>query len=157
MKHKLMQVMLLREAARQLDGRVEVDDAYLGGELPGGKSGRGSENKVSFIAAVQTTPTGHAVLVCLRKLEFTKEAIAQWARTSLCASAQVVSDGLWCFQAVNTLLGNLKTAFSGTYHSFDFVKYAQVQYRFNRRFDLRSILSRLRLRSSTPGTRHAVG
>ena len=34
MKHKLMQVMLLREAPRQLDGRVEIDDAYLGGELP---------------------------------------------------------------------------------------------------------------------------
>ena len=25
------------------------------------------------------------------------------------------------FRAVNTLLGNLKTAFSGTYHAFDFV------------------------------------
>jgi plasmid replication initiation protein len=37
MKHKLMQVMLLREAPRQLDGRVEIDDAYLGGELPGGQ------------------------------------------------------------------------------------------------------------------------
>ena len=47
LKHKLMQVMSEREAPRQLDGRVEIDDAYLGGELPGGKSGRGSENKVS--------------------------------------------------------------------------------------------------------------
>ena len=28
------------------------------------------------------------------------------------------------FLAVNTLLGNLKTAFAGTYHSFDFAKYA---------------------------------
>ena len=50
--------------------------------------------------------------------------------------------------AVNTLLGNLKTAFSGTYHTFDFVKYghrylAEVQYRFNRRFDLSVILDRL--------------
>ena len=44
--HKLMQVMSEREEPRQLDGRVEIDDAYLGGELPGGKSGRGSENKV---------------------------------------------------------------------------------------------------------------
>lgn len=175
MKHKLLQVMFLREDTRRLDGRVEVDDAYLGGRLPGGKSGRGSENKVSFIAAVQTNDAGHPLLVCLRKLEFTKEAIAKWARKSLCASAQVVSDGLWCFQAVttigaghersvtgggaasvklpqfkavNTLLGNLKTAFAGTYHSFDFAKYAhrylaEVQYRFNRRFDLSTILGRL--------------
>ncbi len=52
------------------------------------------------------------------------------------------------FRAVNTLLGNLKTAFAGTYRSFDFAKYAhryldEVQYRFNRRFDMRAILVRL--------------
>jgi ribosomal protein L37AE/L43A len=175
LKHKLMQVMSEREEPRQLDGRVEIDDAYLGGELPGGKSGRGSQNKVSFIAAVQTTETGQPLKVCLKKLEFTKQAIAEWAKTALASSARVVSDGLWCFQAVtvsgathertvtgggpgsvkleqfravNTFLGNLKTAYSGTYHAFDFAKYAhrylaEVQYRFNRRFDLSSILKRL--------------
>ncbi|MBC7293895.1 MAG: IS1595 family transposase [Thermoleophilia bacterium] len=185
LKHKLMQVMSVREESRQLDGRVEIDDAYLGGELPGGKSGRGSENKVPFIAAVQTTETGHPLLACLTKLEFTKETITQWAKKSLCASAHVVSDGLWCFQAVtasgaahertvtgggpasvklekfraiNTLLGNLKTAFSGTYHAFDFAKYAhrylaEVQYRFNRRFDLSVILDRL-LRASSVTSPH---
>ena len=180
MKHKLLQVMYLREETRQLDGRVEIDDAYLGGRLPGGKAGRGSENKVPFIAAVQTNAVGQPMLACLTKLEFTKEAIAKWATKSLCASAQVVSDGLRCFMAVaacgathertvtgggassvkidkflavNTLLGNLKTAFAGTYHSFDFAKYAhrylaEVQYRFNRRFDLSVILGRLLLASA---------
>ena len=58
MKHKLLQVMYLREDTRRLNGRVVVDDAYLGGRLPGGKRGRGSENKVSFIAAVQTDSAG---------------------------------------------------------------------------------------------------
>ncbi len=184
-EHKLMEVMREREESRQLDGRVEIDDAYLGGELPGGKSGRGSENKVPFIAAVQTTEAGHPLFACLTKLAFTKDAIAQWAKKSLCASAHVVSDGLWCFQAVtasgaahertvtgggpasvkletfrvvNTLLGNLKTAFSGTYHAFDFAKYthrylAEVQYRFNRRFDLSVILARL-LRASAVTSPH---
>jgi hypothetical protein len=56
------------------------------------------------------------------------------------------------FKAINTFLGNLKTAYSGTYHAFDFSKYAdrylaEVQYRFNRRFDLSAILARL-LRAS---------
>lgn len=185
MKHKLMQVMTVREESRQLSGRVEIDDAYLGGELPGGKSGRGSENKVPFLAAVQTTETGHPLFVCLTKLEFTKDAIAQWAKKSLCASVNVVSDGLWCFRsvtesgathertvtgggvacvkleqfrAVNTLLGNLKTAFSGIYHAFDFSKYAhrylaEFQYRFNRRFDLSVILVRL-LRASSVTSPH---
>ena len=31
MKHKLMQAMLHRDAARQLNGFVQMDDAYLGG------------------------------------------------------------------------------------------------------------------------------
>lgn len=185
MKHKLMQVMSVREESRQLDGRVEIDDAYLGGELPGGKSGRGSENKVSFIAAVQTTETGHPLFACLTKLEFTKDAMTGWAKKSLSASAHVVSDGLWCFKAVtasgathdrtvtgggaasvklekfravNTLLSNLKTAFSGTYHAFNFSKYAhrylaEIQYRFNRRFDLAVILPRL-LRASAVTSPH---
>lgn len=175
LKHKLMQVMCEREAPRQLAGRVEIDDAYLGGERHGGKAGRGSENKVPFIVAVETTDLGHPLRVCLKKLPFTKEAIAAWAKTALASSARVVSDGLSCFQAVtaagashertvtgggpncvkleqfravNTFLGNLKTAYSGTYHAFDFSKYAhrylaEVQYRFNRRFDLSSILRRL--------------
>ena len=31
MKQKIMQVMLAREAAKPLQDRVELDDAYLGG------------------------------------------------------------------------------------------------------------------------------
>jgi ribosomal protein L37AE/L43A len=160
LKHKLMEVMRLREDSRQLTGRVENDDAYLGGERSGGKRGRGSQNKVSFIAAVQTTASG--------------QAVADFAAKSLMRPLTVVSDGLACFtaaqdagvheqivtgggkasaklpqfKAVNTVLSNLKTALGGTYHAFDFAKYAhrylaQAQYRFNRRFDLSGILVRL--------------
>lgn len=173
-KHKLLQVMYEREQRRVLTDRVEMDDAYLGGEREG-KAGRGSENKVPFVAAVQTNPQGHPLYVCLRQLPFTKAAIEAWANQSLAASAVVVSDGLSCFRIVgdvveehtritvgsgrqsvkrpefrwvNTLLGNLKTAISGTYHAFKYAKYAnrylaEFQYRFNRRFDLASMLTRL--------------
>jgi len=58
-KHKLIQVMREREQSTVLRGRVEVDDAYLGGQHPGGKAGRGSENKVPFVAAVETNDQGH--------------------------------------------------------------------------------------------------
>lgn len=173
-KHKLMEVMRLREEDRQLTGRVEVDDAYLGGERSGGKVGRGSENKVPFIAAVQTTEDGQAVLACLRPMPFTTQAMTDFAARSLVRPLTVVSDGLACFlasenagvherivtgggkaasklpqfKAVNTVLSNLKTGLTGTYHAFKFAKYAhrylaEFQYRFNRRFDLRSILPRL--------------
>jgi hypothetical protein len=145
----------------------------------------GSENKVPFVAAVQTTPEGQPQFVCLRQQPFTTEAVAAFAVRAIVPSASVVSDGLWCFgavqivgaaharvvtgggkastalpqfRAVNTFLGNLKRALGGTYHAFNFAKYAhrylaEAQYRFNRRFNLSSILPRL-LRAScvTPPT-----
>ena len=46
-KHKLMEVMRLRENGRQLTGRAEMDDAYRGGELGGGKVGRSVAHQVS--------------------------------------------------------------------------------------------------------------
>src|SRR5918995_3519227 len=56
MKHKLTRAMAAREAAKpELRGRVEIDDAYLGGERPGGKRGRGAAGKTPIIAAVETT------------------------------------------------------------------------------------------------------
>ena len=52
------------------------------------------------------------------------------------------------FTWVNTVLGNLKTSLSGTHHAFKFAKYAPAYlagfaYRFNRRFDLRGLVTRL--------------
>ena len=77
-KHKLLQVMTEREEQRVLDGRVEIDDAYLGGERPG-KRGRGSENKVSFVVAVQTADDGRPLLARMNRIAFTKEAVTEWA------------------------------------------------------------------------------
>src|SRR5829696_649688 len=55
-KHKLMRAMAAREATKpKLEGRVEVDDAYLGGERPGGERGRGAAGKTPVVAAVETT------------------------------------------------------------------------------------------------------
>jgi ribosomal protein L37AE/L43A len=188
-KHKLLEVMRQREEDRQLTGRIEMDDAYLGGERHGGTAGRGSENKVAFVAAVQTTESGRPHLVCYSKRVFTKESLKEFMSTSIALPATVVSDGLSCFTvacemgmahdrtvtgggrasvdledhwAINTVLGNLKTAMAGTYHAIKFAKYAhrylaEVQYRFNRRYDLRAILPRLvRAATLTPKMREAA-
>ena len=64
MKHKVMELMRQREEARQLTGRVEIDDAYLGGERSGGKAGRGSENKIPFVADVQTVRRRSSARAC---------------------------------------------------------------------------------------------
>ena len=56
MKQKLMAAMATREANKpKLEGRVELDDAYLGGARSGGKRGRGAPGKTPFVAAVETT------------------------------------------------------------------------------------------------------
>jgi len=49
---------------------------------------------------------------------------------------------------INTVLGNLKTSLSGSYHSFGFRKYAVQNLAafalgFNRRFDLKTLPQRL--------------
>jgi transposase-like protein len=150
--HKLMQAMVEREAGYVLSGKVEVDDAYLGGELSGGTAGRGSENKVPFVAAVSLDPAGHPLRAKLTPVPgFTLKAIAAWANAHLSPGSCVVSDGLACFVGVgeagcqhlpivvggrkpkdlpdfhwvNTVLGNVKTGTTGAYHAFDFAKYAE--------------------------------
>lgn len=151
-KHKLMQVMAERTGSRRLDGRVQLDDAYLGGERSGGKRGRGADGKTPFVAAVQTSEEGHPQCIKLNVVKgFRKSHIADWAGQHLAAGSEVVSDGLKGFDGVtragcrhrvvvsgggraavekpefywvNTVLGNLKTALRSSYHSFR-PKYAQ--------------------------------
>ena len=95
-KHKL----LLPAQPRRLDGRVEIDDAYLGGEKAG-KPARGWQNKTVFVAAVQTTADGKPLFMRLtRVVGFTKEALKQWAEKSLTSKAHEVSDGQWYFAVV---------------------------------------------------------
>lgn len=153
MKHKLMQAMTHREAARQLAGFVEIDDAYLGGERNGGKAGRGSENKRPFVVAVSTNEQGHPQYVVAEPVPgFTKAALTEWMARRLHPDAEVFSDGLGAFRAahegdhahtvieagggraaceaegarwVNIVMGNIKRSLDGTYHAFGFFKYAQ--------------------------------
>jgi hypothetical protein len=62
-QQKLMQVMSERDTLYTLQGNVQVDDAYLGGERVGGKSGRGSENKIPFVAAVSLNTEGYPIYI----------------------------------------------------------------------------------------------
>ena len=143
LKHKLMQVMMERQQKKQLHGRIEMDDAYLGGEKAG-KRGRGSRNKIPFVAAVETTQDGKPLWIQLRRVRgFRKTEIARYIHTSLSDNCTVFTDGLYCFREVqraghihipvvsgggrksaqlpafkwvNTVLGNVKNALQGTFH-----------------------------------------
>ena len=142
-KHKIMAVMARREGERRLTGRVEMDDAYLGGVRSGGKRGRGAAGKTPFVAAVSTSPEGRPRKLKLAPVKgFRKREIARGAKHWLAPGAAVVTDGLGCWSAldeaacshqairtgsgrqaarmasfkwVNTTLGNIKSAITGTY------------------------------------------
>lgn len=153
-KHKIMQAMTEREASRKLKGFVQIDDAYLGGERNGGKRGRGSENKQSFLIAVQTDESHErptfAIIEPVRA--FDNAALKDWVARRLAPECEVYTDGLACFgrledaghahttldtgggraatevsgaRWVNVVLANLKRAISGTYHAIKQAKYAR--------------------------------
>lgn len=175
LKHKIMEAMYRREQERPLHGAVSLDDAYLGGERRGSKPGRGSENKIPFVAAVEMRDGKPGRVRFDPVAGFTFDALRQWAATALAPGCVVATDGLIGFSVLetighvhrpqkavpgkagcevapfawlNTILGNLKTALSGTHHAFKFGKYAHryladVQYRLNRRFDMASMVQRL--------------
>ncbi len=51
-KHKLLQMMKVREDQTPLNGAIEVDDAYWDGERQGAKPGCGLPHKVPFRSAL---------------------------------------------------------------------------------------------------------
>jgi len=176
MKQKIMVAMQAREEAKpKLKGRVERDDAYLGGTRSGGKRGRGAAGKTPFIAAVETTIERRPRRIKLKTVKgFRKKEVERFAKAEVEPRSSVVSDGLSCwpavtkadvdhfpmrtgsgrqaaqwapFKGVNTVLGNIKTAITGTYqhvspkHAERYL--ASFAYRFNRRYDLDTITQRL--------------
>lgn len=173
-KQKIMQVMKERDDTKPLEGTIQLDDAYYGGEHRGGKRGRGSENKKPFVAAVSVNEDGHPIAMRFSVVKgFSLQEIKKWALEHLSSSVTVISDGLNCFKAVkeagcehksivtgggassvdkeeftwvNIMIGNVKNAISGVYHSIDkryLSRYlAEFCYRFNRRFNLKDILPR---------------
>ena len=153
-KHKVMQAMLEREAPRRLDGFVQIDDAYLGGERNGGKTGRGAPGKQSFVVAVETdVDLEHPRYAVLEPVPtFDNVSLTDWCERRLAPGAEVYSDGLACFARcidtgnahtvlvtqgrraacevsgarwVNVVLANVKRAMSGRYHAFKQSKYAR--------------------------------
>ncbi len=171
----ILRAMSNRDDANVLRGKIQIDDANLCGEHTGGKVGRGSENKIPIVAAISLNEAGHPICAKITPVAgFSSEAVGAWAREHLAPGCTVLSDGLACFRFVttagcshmpvitggkhpndlpqfrwiNTLLGNLKTSLSGTFHALHFGKYARRYlggfcFRFNRRFSLAAMTERI--------------
>ena len=75
------------EAMRDRDGQyflrvmIHIDDAYFGGELNGGKAGRGSENMISFVAALEMSGENRPIYLRLNRVcGFTSDSIEAWSQ-----------------------------------------------------------------------------
>src|SRR3954465_8776159 len=97
-RHEPMRAMAAREAGKpELEGRVEVDDACLGGERSGGERGRGAAGKAPHVAAVETTPGRRPRRRRLSVVKgFRKEEVEKLAERDFAAGSTIVSDGLRC-------------------------------------------------------------
>ena len=174
MKHKNMAVMARREGETPLSGRMEMDDGYLGGKRCG-KREHGAAGKTPFMAAVSTTSEGRPRRVKLVPFRaFRKREIARGAPRWLPPGSEVVMDAFsyWnalgegtfsgglvrtgsglkavrvpSFKWVNTTLGNIKSAITGTYRnvgSSHAERYlASFTWRYNRRYQVKSMVPRL--------------
>lgn len=174
-KTKLAEVMRRDGEGVVLNGRIEMDDVFLGGHRPGGKPGRGSPGKTPFIAAVETTDAGKPKRIRLKRIaRFKRKRVKAVTKRIVAAGATVVTDGLSSFKgvadaacthivcvtgkgyraarkpafaAMNTILGNIKSAMVGTYravrrkHASRFL--AEFEWRFNHRFELAAMIPQL--------------
>jgi hypothetical protein len=91
--NKILRAMTEREEAYMLRGKIQMDDAYLGGERPGGKTGRGSENKIPIVAAISLNEAGHPIYSRITAVSgFSSEAISEWAKRHLAPGSHILSD-----------------------------------------------------------------
>ena len=171
--HKIQHAMATRNAAYQLGGLVELDDAYFGGVSHGsGKRGRGTEQD-PVVVGVSLTPQGHPQYAFL-------EAVPDLTKATVLAvlARRVDRLGVWrsdgapvyaagaaaheadhhvtksddpdaasVFRWINTVISLAKTFIDGTYHGRGRARRQlyldEYTYRFNRRHFATRIADRL--------------
>ena len=120
-KQKLLQVMKERDDGRRLSGVIQVDDADFGGERHDDTPGRGSPNKVPFIAALACNDKRHPISLRMGKVAGVRKTEAERF-----AKRHFDPD------AIHTASGQHLPRYLG-----------EFCYRFNRRFNLAAMLPRL--------------
>lgn len=98
-KHKIMRAMLERKEPRRLEGSVQMDDAYLGGEHNGAKPGRGSENKQPFVIDVETDEDLERPRFAVTEpvKSFDNDSLQDWATRRSAPEAVAYTGGLGRF------------------------------------------------------------
>ena len=80
---------------------AQIGQTSFGGGEKQGKRGWGAASKTPFVAAIQTNSEGRPYFMRLTPVAgLTHKTLKQWSAESLASTAHVLSDGLWCFEAV---------------------------------------------------------
>ena len=164
-----------RAGGAEAAGRPGRDGRRLPRRAPPGRRGRGAAGKQPFVAAVSTSDDRRPRKIKLLPVKgFRKKEIRKLVAEHLASTSRLVTDGLSCWTAaaeaglehtamvtgggkraagwspfrwVNTTLGNVKAAITGTYrrvspeHAGRYL--ASFAWRHNRRFQLESLIPRL--------------
>jgi transposase-like protein len=100
--HKLRSVMI-RHGRERLQGRVEVDDAYIGGKREG-PAGRGAEGKTLVLIAVEGESGRKLGRVRLRCIEtITRQAAQSFITDYVEPGSTLVTDGLNAYDGLETM------------------------------------------------------
>jgi transposase-like protein len=173
MLHKLRAAMRKRGERYALQGLVEVDECYVGGEADDGTTGRGASGKTVVAVAVELQPDGRPGHIALEPVaRVDARCLTKFAQKRIAPGSTLKTDG-WSayagvakagykhrpkvagsgkaavekFPWVHTFISNMKRMLLGTYHS---VKpkhldhyLAEFEYRANRRLREAGLFDRL--------------
>jgi len=144
MLHKLRRAMRRRNEGYVLQGLVEVDETYVGGEEPGrpGRPGQDSDKKVPVAVALELDGGGKPGRVAMASVKRADgHCLKRFAQSTIARGSTLRTDGWGAYRAVakagyahrsvitgsgrqavqtfpwiHTFIGNMKRMILGTYH-----------------------------------------
>ena len=91
--HKIRKAMVYPNRSN-LSGTIEVDEAYIGGKEVGGKTGRGTENKVLVAVAIELQEKGKLGRARLSVIpDASKESLHKFIKDNIDKGSTIISDG----------------------------------------------------------------
>ena len=91
--HKIRKCMVFPNR-NKLTGNVEVDESYVGAEEQGGKRGRGTENKILVVAAVELSETGKIGRVRMSVIpDASGDSLKPFIISNIEKSSNIITDG----------------------------------------------------------------
>lgn len=171
MLQKIRKAMTDRDAPYILSGLVELDDFYIGAPTENGKRGRGTD-KNQVLVALSKNKKGHPLYVKMKVIaNMKKETVGDFSMQHIEKNSHVITDAHGTFPTletkgytveakkfdakrmpehlkwIHTIISNLKSFVSGTFHGLDarhLQRYLdEFCYRFNRRKYTGELFNRL--------------